>query len=146
MTSTKDSQSSQARSQFNKKRPQKKVSDTGRMKRSKLHHRMSLAKSIGKLRKGETETPIVAIQQVHLLRKQKSFLSKQALVFEKKSKTVREQVKAIEEKIKVQKKLAASLMEGVENESEEIPSIKEHRSRPEKTIGQKAKGLFRLKY
>jgi hypothetical protein len=135
-----------SKSQFNKRKPERKVSDVGRVQRNSLRHRMSLAKSIGKLRKGEQETPIVAIQQVHLLRKQKTFLTKQAFVFEKKAETVREQVKALEFKIKSKKELAMDLVKGLEEESEIIETPIEHRSKPDKTIGQKAKGLFRLGY
>lgn len=134
------------KSQFNKRQPGKKVSDVGRVQRDKLQHRVSLAKSIGKLRKGEQETPIVAIQQVHLLRKQKTFLTKQAFVFEKRAQVVKEQVKAIEEKIKAQKKIAEELVGGIEKESDEIEEMPARRSKPDKTIGQKVKGMFRMKY
>jgi hypothetical protein len=136
-----------SKSKFNKRQPEKRVSDIGRMQRNSLHHRMSLAKSIGKLRKGEQETPIVAIQQVHLLRKQKTFLAKQAFVFEKKAGTVREQVKALEMKIKTKKDLAMNLVKGLEDdttETETTPVV--HRSKPDKTMGQKAKKFFRLGY
>jgi hypothetical protein len=135
-------------SQSNKRQPGKKVSDVGRVQRNSLRHRMSLAKSIGKLRKGEQETPIVAIQQVHLLRKQKTFLTKQAFVFEKKAETVREQAKALEVKIKFQRELAMDLVKGLEEEEEEgEEDIRvEHRSKPDKTIEQKTKKFFRLDY
>lgn len=122
------------------------MSDVGRVQRNSLHHRTSLAKSIGKLRKGEQETPIVAIQQVHLLRKQKTFLTKQAFVFEKKAETVREQVKELEKKIKSKKELAMDLVKGLEEEGEVAETLAEHRSKPDKTIGQKAKRFFRLGY
>jgi hypothetical protein len=136
------------KSQFNKRQPEKKVSDVGRVQRNSLRHRTSLAKSIGKLRKGEQETPIVAIQQVHLLRKQKTFLTKQAFVFEKKAETVREQVEALETKIKSQKELAMSLVKGLEEEREvEVEDIPvAYRSKPDKTMRQKAKKFFRLGY
>jgi hypothetical protein len=140
----------QKKSQFKRRQPQKKVSDVGRVERNSLRHRMSLAKSIGKLRKGEQETPIVAIQQVHLLRKQKTFLVKQAFVFEKKSQTVKEQVKELEAKIIAQKKLASRLFEELEEytEKEEKPerTTPVHRSKPDKTIGKKPRGFFRLKF
>jgi hypothetical protein len=135
-------------SKFNKRQPEKKVSNIGRAQRSRLRHRTSLSKSIGKLRKGEQETPIVAIQQVHLLRKQKAFLTKQAFVFEKKAETVKEQVKELEEKIKSKKKLAMSLVKGLEEESEpEAEDLsRAHRSKPDKTNEQKPKKFFRLGY
>lgn len=137
----------QNKSQFNKRQSGKKVSDVGRVQRGKLQHRVSLAKSIGKLRKGEQETPIVAIQQVHLLRKQKTFLTKQAFVFEKKAQTVKEQVKALEAKIKSQKELASKLVQGLEDDYVEAENaVPAHRSKPDKTIGQKAKKFFRLGY
>jgi hypothetical protein len=135
-------------SKFNKQQPEKKVSNIGIAQRNSLRHRMSLVKSTGKLRKGEQETPIVAIQQMHLLRKQKTFLAKQAFVFEKKAETVREQVKALEIKIRSQKDLAMKLVIGLEeqggDDTEEERAL--HRSKPEKTIAQKTKGVFRLRY
>jgi hypothetical protein len=136
------------RSQFNKRRLGRKVSDVGRVQRNRLRHKVSLAKSVGKLRKGEQETPIVAIQQVHLLRKQKAFLTKQAFVFEKKAETVREQVRVLETKIKLQKDMATSLVKGLEeeNDTEEEDKKVVHRSKPDKTIGQRSKGSFRLGY
>jgi hypothetical protein len=140
-----------SKSKFNKRRPEKRVSDIGRVQRHRVHHRTSLAKSIGKLRKGEQETPIVAIQQTHLLRKQRAFLVKQAFVFEKKAETVREQVKVLEVKIKAQKELAVTLMKDLEEGEEPIDMDMEnapsaHRSKPEKTIGQQGKKIFRLGY
>jgi hypothetical protein len=138
----------QKKTQFKKRQPEKKVSHIGRAQRNSLRHRMSLAKSIGKLRKGEQETPIVAIQQVHLLRKQKAFLVKQAFVFEKKAEMVREQVQMLETKIKSQKELATNLVKGLEEESdlEAEDATPIHRSKPDKTIGQKPKKFFRLKF
>jgi hypothetical protein len=135
------------KSKFNKRQPEKKTSTVGSARRNSLRHRTSLSKSIGKLRKGEEETPIVAIQQVHLLRKQKMFLTKQAFVFEKKAETVREQVKALEIKIKSKKELAMNLVRALEgeNEKEVEEAFVEHRSKPEKTI-KKSSGIFRLKY
>jgi hypothetical protein len=140
-----------SKSQSNKRQPERKVSSIGRVQRNRLHHRVSLAKSVGKLKKGEQDTPIVAIQQVHLLRKQRSFLTKQAFVFEKKAETVKEQVKEIERKIKIKKELATSLVQDLEDESLEEDDISSsHRSKPDNTntsnIGQKVKKVFRLGY
>jgi hypothetical protein len=143
------SQSSSARSQFNKRKPKRKVSDTGRTQRNRLHHRVSLAKSVGKIRKGEEETPIVALQQVHLYRKQKAFLSKQAIVFEKRAVAIKEQIKSIDEKIRTQKKIAVELINAIEKENEDIEEILDsstHRSRPDNTMSQKTKKFFRLGY
>jgi glutamine synthetase adenylyltransferase len=137
------------KSQFNKRRSDKKVSDVSRVQRNRLRHRMSLAKSIGKLRKGEQETPIIAVQQVHLLKKQKSFLTKQAFVFEKKAETVKEQVKELERKIKLQKELAARLFEELEESNDEETEedlTQVHRSKPDNTMSQKAKKFFKLGY
>jgi hypothetical protein len=133
---------------FNRKQPDKRVSDTGRVQRNSVRHRMSLAKSIGKLKKGEQDTPIVAIQQVHLLRKQKAFLTKQAFVFQKKAEAVREQVKMLEDKIKSKKELAMDLVKSMESENEAKIEEKQliHKSKPDKTMSQKAKKIFRLKY
>jgi hypothetical protein len=134
------------KSTFNKRQPEKKVSDIGRVQRNSLRHRTSLSKSIGKLRKGEQETPIVAIQQVHLLRKQKTFLTKQAFVFEKKAETVKEQVELLEAKIKSKKELALSLVRGLEGEQEVEEVFVAHRSKPEKSVNKKGRGFFNLKY
>lgn len=135
------------KSQFNKRQPAKKVSDVGRIQRNRMHHRTSLAKSIGKLKKGEEETPIVAIQQTHLLRKQKAFLTKQAFVFERKAETVREQVKALETKIRAQKELASKLIKGLDDEDYENQSnTPTSYSKLDKVAGKKAGGLFRLSY
>jgi hypothetical protein len=136
------------KSQFNKRQPAKKVSEIGRTQRNRLHHRTSLSKTVGKLRKGEEETPIVAIQQVHLLRKQKSFLTKQAFVFEKKAETVKDQVKELERKIKLKKELAVDLVRSLEGEAEpeETETQQVHRAKPDKTISKKSKGFFRLGY
>jgi hypothetical protein len=139
-----------SKSQSNKRQPGKKASNIGRAQRNRLHHRVSLAKSVGKLKKGDQDTPIVAIQQIHLLKKQRTFLTKQALVFEKKAVTVKEQVKELEKKIKLKKELAASLVKGLEEESlEESDNSPTHRSKPDNTnntIGQKVKKVFRLDY
>jgi hypothetical protein len=133
--------------QMSRRRALKKVSDIGRMKRNSARHRTSLAKSIGKLRKGEQETPIVAIQQVHLLRKQKAFLVKQAFAFEKKVQTVREQVHGLEEKIKIQKALASRLVDSLEKEhGEQEDTTPIVHSKPEKTIRSKTKKFFRIGY
>jgi hypothetical protein len=135
------------KSQFNKRHPGKRMSNTGRMARSRARMRMSLAKSIGKIRKGEEETPIVAIQKVHLFRKQKEFLIKQAYIFEKKAESVKGQVRELEKKIKIQKTLASDLVDGLEKDTnvvEEITHVR--RSKPDRTIGQKAKGIFKLRF
>jgi hypothetical protein len=135
------------KAQSNRRQPQKKVSDVGRAQRNRAHHRTSLAKSIGKIRKGEQETPIVAIQQVHLLRKQKAFLVKQAFVFEKKAQTVREQVKELEAKIKIQKSLATKLVDALEEEYVEVEdSIPTNHSKPEKNMKEKTRKFFRMGY
>jgi hypothetical protein len=137
-------------STVNKRSIKKKVSETGRIKRSSLQHRTSLIKSVGKMRKNEQETPIVAIQQVHLLRKQKAFLTQQAFVFEKKAETVREQVKVIDKKIAVKKALATKLVKGLEDEDaeralleEDSPKASSKKQGPDKGGGRK---VIRLGY
>ncbi|MFH1565104.1 MAG: hypothetical protein ABIC82_04625 [bacterium] len=133
-------------SQFNKRHPQKKSCDVGRSKRNRLYHRTSLVKSIGRLKKNEEETPIVAIQKAHLFRKQKAFLTKQAFVFEKKAEAVKEQVKEINKKIKIQNELASKLTKGLEDEYVDEQSAIPTNSKPDKVVGKKEKGLFRLSY
>jgi len=135
-------------SQFNKKHPDKKTSNTGRTSRSQARTRVSLSKSIGKIRKSEDETPIVAIQKIHLFRKQKAFLSKQAIVFEKKVNSVKDQVKDLEKKIKAQRALAVDLVEGLEKGKDYIEETVNttRRSKPDKTISQKPRGIFKLRF
>lgn len=120
-------------------------------KRPSLVKRPSLSKSIGQLHKSRRaeESPLVSIQKIHLFRKQKAFLTKQAEVFEKKAEAVKDQTMELKKKIKAQKDIALNLVKGLEGDyekEEKIESTPKHYSRPEKVIKKKSRSFFRLGY
>jgi chromosome segregation ATPase len=134
-------------SQFNKRHPDKRTSTTGGMSRSRLRARISLSKSIGKIKKSGDESPIAAIQKIHLFKKQKTFLAKQAVVFEKRAEAIKQQIGELEKKIKHQRDYAAELVNDLSKDDygEPDPKVSQHRSKPDKTMSQKKK-WFKLEY
>jgi hypothetical protein len=142
--------------QFHSKHTDKRQSSNGRLRRREVRERTSLAQSIGKIYKAQARSnnPSYAIQQIHLMKKQREFLVKEAEVFDRRSKTIQAEVKEINEKIKLQRSIVQDMVRDIDldNIDEQKPQTAKRTvrpkvgSRPAKTIGQKAKNFFRLGY
>jgi hypothetical protein len=78
--------------------------------------RPSLAKSLGKNRKKQQheESAISTMQRLHLLRKQRIFLTKQVQVFEDRLEEIREHIRIIDADIEMQRKLAKQRFDEME--------------------------------
>jgi hypothetical protein len=139
---------------FHKKSAIRNLSKIGSIGRNRAKERLSLARSMGKARTGQETSPIVAIQQVHLYKKQKEFLAKLGDTFERKGADLKEQVKAFDSKIKESTKIALDMIKDLEVDLETSAtideSLEEGKEATKKSASEKKKGktgkFFKLGY
>jgi hypothetical protein len=91
----------------------KKVSIIGKAGRKKAKLRLSHNKQTNRVHQKEDENPLLAIQKIHLLKKQYQFAQGQTQVFQTRLKQLQHKMEDIREEIAREEKIAQKLLQEI---------------------------------